>query len=89
MECLQVTDGSSDCSLLSVFAFVCLWAALADNVKACGAEALALLCQLKEQESVGTADCSRLRAALDTVMALGEVSEPLRESPRFIIVTVD
>uniref|UniRef100_A0A672LMM7 Huntingtin-interacting protein 1-like n=1 Tax=Sinocyclocheilus grahami TaxID=75366 RepID=A0A672LMM7_SINGR len=47
--------------------------ALADNVKACGAEALALLCQLKEQESNGTADCSRLRAALDTVMALGEL----------------
>uniref|UniRef100_A0A672RV14 Huntingtin-interacting protein 1-like n=1 Tax=Sinocyclocheilus grahami TaxID=75366 RepID=A0A672RV14_SINGR len=47
--------------------------ALADNVKACGAEALALLCQLKEQKSMGTADCSRLRAALDTVMALGEV----------------
>uniref|UniRef100_A0A671PHD6 Huntingtin-interacting protein 1-related protein n=1 Tax=Sinocyclocheilus anshuiensis TaxID=1608454 RepID=A0A671PHD6_9TELE len=47
--------------------------ALADNVKACGAEALALLCQLKEQKSMGTADCSRLRAALDTVMALGEL----------------
>uniref|UniRef100_A0A8C2KKK9 Huntingtin-interacting protein 1-related protein n=1 Tax=Cyprinus carpio TaxID=7962 RepID=A0A8C2KKK9_CYPCA len=50
--------------------------ALADNVKACGVEALALLCQLKEQESVGTADCSRLRAALDTVMALGEKLRP-------------
>uniref|UniRef100_A0A672LPA8 Huntingtin-interacting protein 1-like n=1 Tax=Sinocyclocheilus grahami TaxID=75366 RepID=A0A672LPA8_SINGR len=50
--------------------------ALADNVKACGAEALALLCQLKEQESNGTADCSRLRAALDTVMALGEKLRP-------------
>uniref|UniRef100_A0A673KAM0 Huntingtin-interacting protein 1-like n=1 Tax=Sinocyclocheilus rhinocerous TaxID=307959 RepID=A0A673KAM0_9TELE len=47
--------------------------ALADNVKACGAEALALLCQLKEQKSMGTADCSRLRAALDNVMALGEL----------------
>ncbi|XP_026081897.1 huntingtin-interacting protein 1-like isoform X2 [Carassius auratus] len=50
--------------------------ALADNVKACGEEALALLCQLKEQESVGTADCSRLRAALDTVMVLGEKLRP-------------
>ncbi|XP_058655734.1 huntingtin-interacting protein 1 isoform X2 [Onychostoma macrolepis] len=50
--------------------------ALADNVKACGAEALALLCQLKEQESMGTADCCRLRAALDTVMALGEKLRP-------------
>ncbi|XP_052473034.1 huntingtin-interacting protein 1-like isoform X2 [Carassius gibelio] len=50
--------------------------ALADNVKECGAEALALLCQLKEQESVGTADCSRLRAALDTVMVLGEKLRP-------------
>uniref|UniRef100_A0A673KNI4 Huntingtin-interacting protein 1-like n=1 Tax=Sinocyclocheilus rhinocerous TaxID=307959 RepID=A0A673KNI4_9TELE len=47
-----------------------------DNVKACGAEALALLCQLKEQKSNGTADCSRLRAALDTVMALGEKLRP-------------
>ncbi|XP_016321018.1 huntingtin-interacting protein 1-like [Sinocyclocheilus anshuiensis] len=50
--------------------------ALADNVKACGVEALALLCQLKEQESNWTADCSRLRAALDTVMALGEKLRP-------------
>uniref|UniRef100_A0A673KBI9 Huntingtin-interacting protein 1-related protein n=1 Tax=Sinocyclocheilus rhinocerous TaxID=307959 RepID=A0A673KBI9_9TELE len=50
--------------------------ALADNVKACGAEALALLCQLKEQKSMGTADCSRLRAALDNVMALGEKLRP-------------
>uniref|UniRef100_A0A8C2JG77 Huntingtin-interacting protein 1-related protein n=1 Tax=Cyprinus carpio TaxID=7962 RepID=A0A8C2JG77_CYPCA len=50
--------------------------ALADNVKACGAVALVLLCQLKEQESMGTADCSRLRAALDTVMALGEKLRP-------------
>uniref|UniRef100_A0A673KBN8 Huntingtin-interacting protein 1-like n=1 Tax=Sinocyclocheilus rhinocerous TaxID=307959 RepID=A0A673KBN8_9TELE len=47
-----------------------------DNVKACGAEALALLCQLKEQKSMGTADCSRLRAALDNVMALGEKLRP-------------
>uniref|UniRef100_A0A671Q3E9 Huntingtin-interacting protein 1-like n=1 Tax=Sinocyclocheilus anshuiensis TaxID=1608454 RepID=A0A671Q3E9_9TELE len=47
-----------------------------DNVKACGVEALALLCQLKEQESNWTADCSRLRAALDTVMALGEKLRP-------------
>uniref|UniRef100_A0A8C1SU84 Huntingtin-interacting protein 1-related protein n=1 Tax=Cyprinus carpio TaxID=7962 RepID=A0A8C1SU84_CYPCA len=46
------------------------------KTSACGAEALALLCQLKEQESVGTADCSRLRAALDTVMALGEKLRP-------------
>ncbi|XP_073673581.1 huntingtin-interacting protein 1 isoform X2 [Garra rufa] len=50
--------------------------ALADNVKACGAEALALLCQLKERESMGTAEGSRLRAALDAVMALGEKLRP-------------
>ncbi|XP_057207201.1 huntingtin-interacting protein 1 isoform X2 [Triplophysa rosa] len=50
--------------------------AMADSVKACGAEALALLCQLKEQESMGTADCSRLRAVLDTVMGLGEKLRP-------------
>lgn len=84
VESLQVTDGSSDCSLVSFF--VCLWAALADNVKACGAEALALLCQLQEQKSMGTADCSQLTSALDTVMALGEVSVPLRVSPCFSIV---
>lgn len=71
---LQVTDGPSHCSLLSVFVFLRPWAALADSVKACGAEALALLCRLKAQESTGSADCSRLRAALDTVMGLGEVS---------------
>ncbi|XP_056612790.1 huntingtin-interacting protein 1 isoform X2 [Triplophysa dalaica] len=50
--------------------------ALADSVKACGAEALALLSQLKEQESMGTADCSRFRAILDTVMGLGEKLRP-------------
>lgn len=50
--------------------------ALADSVKACGAEALALLCQLKQQESMGTADCSRLRVALNTIMALGEKLRP-------------
>ncbi|XP_067222202.1 huntingtin-interacting protein 1 isoform X3 [Chanodichthys erythropterus] len=50
--------------------------ALADNVKACGAEALALLCQLQEQKSMGTADCSQLTSALDTVMALGEKLRP-------------
>ncbi|XP_005157490.1 huntingtin-interacting protein 1 isoform X2 [Danio rerio] len=50
--------------------------ALADSVKACGAEALTLLCQLKEQESMGAADCSRLRTALDSVKALGEKLRP-------------
>ncbi|XP_051962602.1 huntingtin-interacting protein 1-like isoform X2 [Xyrauchen texanus] len=50
--------------------------ALADNIKECGAEALALLCLLKEQKSMGKADCSCLRAALDTVMALGEKLRP-------------
>ncbi|XP_051717512.1 huntingtin-interacting protein 1 isoform X2 [Ctenopharyngodon idella] len=50
--------------------------ALADNVKACGAEALALLCQLQEQKSMGTADCSQLTSALDAVMALGEKLRP-------------
>ncbi|XP_051965683.1 huntingtin-interacting protein 1 [Xyrauchen texanus] len=50
--------------------------ALADSIKACGAEALALLCQLKEQKSMGTADCSCLRAALDTIKALGEKLRP-------------
>ncbi|TRY94676.1 hypothetical protein DNTS_021580 [Danionella cerebrum] len=50
--------------------------ALADSVKACGTEAMALLCQLKEQEAMKVADCSQLRAAIGIVMALGEKLRP-------------
>uniref|UniRef100_A0A3P8YRC0 I/LWEQ domain-containing protein n=1 Tax=Esox lucius TaxID=8010 RepID=A0A3P8YRC0_ESOLU len=39
--------------------------ALSDSVKACGGEALALLAQMKEQESLAAADSATLRAALD------------------------
>lgn len=48
--------------------------ALSDSVKACGAEALALLGQMKEQESLATADSAALRAALDGILATAEVS---------------
>uniref|UniRef100_A0A8C8EVD9 Huntingtin-interacting protein 1-related protein n=1 Tax=Oncorhynchus tshawytscha TaxID=74940 RepID=A0A8C8EVD9_ONCTS len=41
-----------------------------DSVKACGAEALALLGQMKEQESLATADSATLRAALDGILKL-------------------
>lgn len=52
------------------------FAALAEDVKSCGAEALALLEQLKDQESLGTADSAKLRAALGNVKATAEVSVP-------------
>uniref|UniRef100_A0A8C7TRS4 Huntingtin-interacting protein 1-related protein n=1 Tax=Oncorhynchus mykiss TaxID=8022 RepID=A0A8C7TRS4_ONCMY len=41
-----------------------------DSVKACGAEALALLGQMKEQESLATADSATLRAALEGILKL-------------------
>ncbi|KAK6270443.1 hypothetical protein J4Q44_G00393200 [Coregonus suidteri] len=46
--------------------------ALSDSVKACGAEALALLGQMKAQESLATADIATLRAALDGILATAE-----------------
>jgi hypothetical protein len=51
-------------------------------VKACGAEALALLGQMKEQESLATADSATLRAALDGILATAEVS------PVFMVIQV-
>ncbi|KAI1893698.1 hypothetical protein AGOR_G00126370 [Albula goreensis] len=50
--------------------------ALADVVKACGAEALELLSQLKEPETVGTASTSKLRAALGSVKTAAEKLKP-------------
>nr|XP_015223174.1 PREDICTED: huntingtin-interacting protein 1 isoform X1 [Lepisosteus oculatus] len=49
---------------------------LAEAVKACGAEALALLCQLKEQGTLGSADSAQLRAGLARVQALAESLRP-------------
>ncbi|CDQ99021.1 unnamed protein product, partial [Oncorhynchus mykiss] len=56
--------------------------ALSDSVKACGAEALALLGQMKEQESLATADSATLRAALEGILATAEVS------PVFMVIPV-
>uniref|UniRef100_A0A8C8CNI5 Huntingtin-interacting protein 1-related protein n=1 Tax=Oncorhynchus tshawytscha TaxID=74940 RepID=A0A8C8CNI5_ONCTS len=47
-----------------------------DSVKACGAEALSLLGQMKEQESLATADGAMLRAALDGILATAEKLRP-------------
>uniref|UniRef100_A0A6Q2Z437 Huntingtin-interacting protein 1-related protein n=1 Tax=Esox lucius TaxID=8010 RepID=A0A6Q2Z437_ESOLU len=47
-----------------------------DSVKACGGEALALLAQMKEQESLAAADSATLRAALDGVLATAEKLRP-------------
>ncbi|XP_030632197.1 huntingtin-interacting protein 1 [Chanos chanos] len=49
---------------------------LTESVKTCGAEALAFLCQLKEQESVGTADSAKIRASLDGIMGIAEKLRP-------------
>uniref|UniRef100_A0A4W5JPI2 Huntingtin-interacting protein 1 n=1 Tax=Hucho hucho TaxID=62062 RepID=A0A4W5JPI2_9TELE len=50
--------------------------ALSDSVKACGAEALALLGQMKEQESLAMADSATLRAALNGILATAEKLRP-------------
>ncbi|KAJ8414507.1 hypothetical protein AAFF_G00037090 [Aldrovandia affinis] len=50
--------------------------ALAQDVRTCGAEALALLSQLKNQQTLGVADSSRLRAALGSVKAAAEKLRP-------------
>lgn len=47
--------------------------ALSESVKACGAEALALLGQMKQQDSLAAADDSKLRAALEAILATAEV----------------
>lgn len=52
--------------------------ALSDSVKACGAEALALLGQMKQQDSIATADSSKLKAVLEAIRATAEVSASLK-----------
>ena len=47
--------------------------ALSESVKACGAEALALLGQMKQQDSLATADNSKLKAALEAILSTAEV----------------
>ncbi|XP_068601371.1 huntingtin-interacting protein 1 [Brachionichthys hirsutus] len=50
--------------------------ALSGSVKACGAEALALLAQMKRQDSLTEADSSKLKAALEAVLATAEKLRP-------------
>lgn len=50
--------------------------ALSESVKVCGAEALALLGQMKQQDSLGAADNSKLKAALEAIFAAAEKLRP-------------
>ncbi|XP_032368078.1 huntingtin-interacting protein 1 isoform X1 [Etheostoma spectabile] len=50
--------------------------ALSVSVKACGAEALALLGQMKQQDSLTAADNSKLKAALEAILATAEKLRP-------------
>eukprot|EP00064_Thunnus_orientalis_P008072 superscaffoldBa00000939_g8094 len=50
--------------------------ALSESVKACGAEALALLGQMKEQDSLATADSCKLKAALEAILSTAEKLRP-------------
>lgn len=50
--------------------------ALTSSVKTCGSEALGLLGQLKEQGSLGTAESSGLKTALEGVLATAEKLRP-------------
>lgn len=56
----------------SLFLFMSL-SALSESVKACGAEALALLGQMKQQDSLAAADNGKLKAALEAILATAEV----------------
>ncbi|KAL4630894.1 huntingtin-interacting protein 1-like isoform X1 [Arapaima gigas] len=49
---------------------------LAEDVKTCGSEALALLAQLKEQSTLGTANSDSLKAALSRVRSAAEELRP-------------
>lgn len=55
--------------------------ALSESVKACGAEALALLGQMKEQGSLATADSCKLKAALEAILSTAEVGTSLIFAP--------
>nr|XP_019950674.1 PREDICTED: huntingtin-interacting protein 1 isoform X1 [Paralichthys olivaceus] len=50
--------------------------ALSESVKACGAEALALLGQMKQRDSLAAADNSKLKAALEAILATAEKLRP-------------
>ncbi|XP_076591001.1 huntingtin-interacting protein 1 isoform X1 [Chaetodon auriga] len=50
--------------------------ALSESVKACGAEALALLGQMKQQDSLAAADSGGLKAALEAILAAAEKLRP-------------
>ncbi|XP_031149136.1 huntingtin-interacting protein 1 isoform X3 [Sander lucioperca] len=50
--------------------------ALSESVKACGAETLALLGQMKQQDSLTAADNSKLKAALEAILATAEKLRP-------------
>ncbi|XP_055369792.1 huntingtin-interacting protein 1 isoform X2 [Betta splendens] len=50
--------------------------ALSVCVKTCGAEALALLGQMKQQDSLAAADAGRLKAALEAILATAEKLRP-------------
>ncbi|XP_039986279.1 huntingtin-interacting protein 1 isoform X1 [Xiphias gladius] len=50
--------------------------ALSESVKACGAEALALLGQMKQQDSMAAADNGKLKAVLEAILATAENLRP-------------
>lgn len=50
--------------------------ALSESVKACGAEALGLLGNMKQQDSLTTADSSKLKATLQVILATAEKLRP-------------
>ncbi|GLD57176.1 huntingtin-interacting protein 1 isoform X1, partial [Lates japonicus] len=50
--------------------------ALSESVKVCGAEALALLGQMKQQDSMAAADNSKLKAVLEAILATAEKLRP-------------
>uniref|UniRef100_A0A667YH14 Huntingtin interacting protein 1 n=1 Tax=Myripristis murdjan TaxID=586833 RepID=A0A667YH14_9TELE len=50
--------------------------ALSESVKACGTEALALLGQMKEKDSLAAADTFKLKAALEGILATAEKLRP-------------
>ncbi|XP_025753915.1 huntingtin-interacting protein 1 isoform X6 [Oreochromis niloticus] len=50
--------------------------ALSESVKVCGAEALALLGQMKQQDGLAAADSGKLKAALEAVLATAEKLRP-------------
>lgn len=56
----------------SLYLFMSLLA-LSESVKVCGAEALALLGQMKQQDSLAAADNGKLKAALEAILATAEV----------------